>query len=146
LGNSASQTPSEPFFMSDERRKPWYVSERADLLAKLFLEDLKPEALARADELAGMDYMAVFLRDDGGFRIVPIEVKVTERPVRDRHVFYTRKTTVDALKRANVPVLFLIVDTKNSEVYYGWPRHVRCVLPVKSARDGKEELLTQLVS
>ncbi len=145
--------------MSDERRKPWYVSERADLLAKLFLEDLKPQALARADELGGLDYMAVFLRDDGGFRIVPVEVKATERPVRGRHVFYTRKTTVEALKHANVPVLFLIVDTKNSEIYYGWaadisttsapdkgPRHMRCVLPVKSARDSKEELLTQLVS
>lgn len=145
--------------MSDERSKPWYVNERAELLAKLFLEDLKPQAIARADVLAGIDYLAVFWGDDGGFRIAAVEVKAVQRPIREKYVFLTRKTTAEALKRANVPVLFLVVDSKNSRIYFGWAadismarapengsRNVRCVLPVKDASGSRDEILSKIVS
>jgi hypothetical protein len=144
----------------EKREKPWYVGERAELLARLFLQDLGASVWAPAqDEYRPFDAIATFLTYDEKPRITANQVKATEQPVGEEFRFQADPKAIRALQHSNVPVLFLIVDAKHNQVYYGWardlrydPAHgkgkrtVRCSLPVVAAPERKGELLNAILS
>jgi hypothetical protein len=100
------------------------------------------------------DAIASFVTEDQKSRIAAIEVKPTEQPVGKEFHFQANLKSIRALQQSNVPVLFLVVDVKRSQIFYGWARDLRydssspkekhthrCTLPVVSAQEGKEQLL-----
>ncbi len=142
-----------------KRAKPWYVPERAALLARLFLEDLGASVWATVqDEDKGpFDAIATFVNDDEASRIMAVELKATEEPVGAEFQFQDRLKSIRALQHANVPVLFPVIDVKHNQVYYGWVRDVRydssqvkgkqtmrCTLPVVAASEHREQLLNAI--
>jgi Holliday junction resolvase-like predicted endonuclease len=145
----------------EKRTKAWYVGERAELLARLFLQDLGAAVWATVqDEKNGpFDAIATFFTDDEKTRITAIEVKATEQPVGEEFHFQASLKSIRALQHSNVPVLFLVVDVKHNQVYYGWARDVRydlvkgkgsqtvrCTLPVVAAPERRNELLNAILS
>jgi len=95
-----------------KREQVWYVAQRAELLAQLFLQELGASVWTavggqRKDPL---NAIASFVTDDQKSRIVAIEVKATEQPVGREFRFQANLKSIRALQHSNVPVLFLVVD------------------------------------
>jgi uncharacterized ParB-like nuclease family protein len=145
----------------EKRAKAWYVGERAELLARLFLQDLGAAiwTTVQDEKKCPFDAIATFFTDDEKSRITAIEVKATEQPVGEAFHFQALLKSIRALQHSNVPVLFLVVDVKHNQVYYGWARDVRydlvngngrqtvrCTLPVVAAPERRKELLNAIFS
>jgi len=141
--------------MTKTEQKPWYVADRGELLAQVFLQDLKPVSVARGGKDGGVDYLATFKTPNQGLRVIAVEVKATERPVKDNYSL--KADLVSRLSTANVPVLILVVNVKSNEIYYTWARGAAALssqnagkrtwrVPVKRADEHKEELLQEILS
>jgi hypothetical protein len=149
--------------MSEKKRKTWYVGDRAELLAQIFLEDLNPISVSRdvawpmprgSEQINLFDYTVTFAAPNGTLRLIAVEVKATERPIKDNHAF--KADVIRKLASINVPVLILVVNVKNNAIYYAWARTAAEVLPedadtttihvpVKRADEHKEELLQEIL-
>jgi hypothetical protein len=144
-----------------ERREKDYVWQRAELLAQLFLQELGASVWGAvlADKKGPFDAIASFVTDDQKSRITAIEVKPTEQPVGKEFRFQEKRKAIRALQHSNVPVLFLIVDVKRNQLFYGWATDVRydaapskgkdtvrCTLPVIAAGEDKQHLLDTILS
>jgi hypothetical protein len=140
--------------MSDKDRKTWYVGDRGELLAQIFLEDLNPISVSHTEHNSLFDYTVTFAAPNGGLRLIAVEVKATERPIKDKYVFGA--DVVRRLSNINVPVLILVVDVKNNAIYYTWARTAAKLLPqnadtttvhvaVKRADEHKEKLLQEIL-
>jgi hypothetical protein len=145
----------------EKREEPWYVGRRAELLALQFLQELGASiwAVAEGAKDRSFDAIASFLTKDQQSRIAAIEVKSTQQPVGKEFRFQENLKYIRASQHSNVPVLFLVVDVKQNQVYYGWARDiryapspgnatqaVRCTLPVVPAADRREQLLDAIFS
>jgi hypothetical protein len=132
---------------------------RAELLAQLFLQDIGASVWTTHGDKGPFDSIAVFHTKDKKLRMVAVEVKATDQPLDNEYGFQARPEAIRALRHSNVPVLFLVVDVKRNNVYHGWAfdirtgdvstKHraaVRCILPVRSASEGKEDLLRTINS
>lgn len=140
-----------------ERTKE-FMGQRAELLAQLFLQDRASVWTANRD--TGLfDAIAVFHTGDKKLRLIAVEVKATEQPVGKEFRFSARPEAIQPLGHANVPVLFLVVDVKRNEIFYGWASEIRtsnaaaktrtavsCILPVASASERKQELLDTIAA
>src|SRR5215469_15291605 len=102
----------------EKREKPWYIGERAELLARLFLQDLGASVWTTVQDGKNgpFDAIATFFTRDEKTRITAIEVKSTEQPVGKEFRFQTHLKSIRALQRSNVPVLFLVIDVKHNQV------------------------------
>lgn len=95
------------------------VGRRGELLAELFLQDLRPAYLGRA-ELANApyDFFVGFPSERGGINTFAVEVKTTEN--LEQAVYAIPKRLLDYLALANIPVILLVADAKNNRLFYAW--------------------------
>jgi hypothetical protein len=142
-----------------KQAKAWYITQRAELLVQLFLQELGASVWTAVGNAGPFDVIASFVTDDQKSRITAIELKATEEPVGKEFRFEADLRLIRALQHSNVPVLFLVVDVKRSQVFLGWARDVRfdpspgkgkqtvrCRLPVVPAAEGKQRLLSTILS
>jgi hypothetical protein len=145
----------------EKRERADFVARRAQLLARLFLQELGASVWVTAgdDGEEPFDSIAAFLTKDQRFRIIAIETQGTELPVGKEVKFPARLKWIRALQHSNVPVLFFVADVKRNQLFCGWARDVRCesvaakgkqkvrcslaVVPVAQA---KEELLKTILA
>jgi hypothetical protein len=99
------------------REKP-LVYRRAEVMAELLLQELSPMFVARNVDIdvAGIDFVVGFKNSKGGINVVAVEVKGTDKPVRERFVVGER--TYRILSKSNIPALLLVVDVKTNRYYY----------------------------
>jgi hypothetical protein len=94
------------------------IGQRSELLAQLFLQDLKPEILSRPSEDVGFDFLVGFRNSAGGLNMFGIEVKGTERPPAGS--FPLDKRTFLRLAESNLPACLLVADVKQNRLFYSW--------------------------
>lgn len=104
--------------MSD-RDKTGVLGRRGELLAGLFLQELGPEFVARPTSDLGYDFFVGFNNPGGGVNIAAVEVKATDRPVKSRYLL--PKPLFRRLANSNVPVLLLVVNVKENQMFYALP-------------------------
>ncbi len=131
---------------------PSIVGRRGELIAELFLQELNPSYVAQSEPDFGYDFFVGFPNSDGGVNTYGVEVKATERPIRDS--FRIRTSTFERLAHSNVPALLLLVDVKQNQLFYAWitpegmkgrPSTNTIAVPVTQIDDAvKEELRRQL--
>lgn len=126
------------------------INQRAELLAEETLLDLQAKSIFRVGgiESAPFDLIAVFSSKKKGMNLIPVEVRATEKPIGEKYTFLMNKKHLEGLINANVPVLFVIVNTKLNEVYLGLASDIvtrssdttsalTCSLPVAKTDDAK---------
>lgn len=93
------------------------VGRRGELLAELFLQDLKPAFFLKSQASNfEFDFLIGFKNVNGGLNAFAIEVKATEKPIRGH--FLIGSKPFDRLRHSNIPVILLLVDTKENNIYY----------------------------
>ena len=140
--------------MSESKSRSAYVARRGELLAELFLQDLKPEFVARATRDVGYDFLVGFRNSRGGVNNIPVEVKVTERLAQHRYPL-----GIDQYKRfaySNTPVLLVVVEVKHNRFFYTWissndavaiPERNKVMIPLTEVDERtKDELRKQLAN
>ncbi len=140
--------------MSQSKTRPGYVARRGELLAELFLEDLKPEFVARTTGDVGYDFLVRFRNSRGGVNNIPVEVKATERLAQQR--FPLPREQYKRFAYSNIPVLFIVVDVKDNRFFYTWissddsvasPEHKTVMIRLTEIDERtKEELRKQLAT
>ena len=98
-------------------RQEGFVFRRGELLAELFLQDLRPMFVAKptgADY--GIDFFVGFKNAKGGVNLVMVEVKATEALADSRYRLKTDHFV--RLANGNVPGLILVVDVKLRRYFY----------------------------
>jgi len=140
--------------MSDEKRKPWYIGERAEALAGLFLLDLHPDYLGKPTSGHALyDFLLTFSRPDKSSVTVAVEIKGTDRPLRDPQRLMLSRSKLEAMNKSNTPFLIVVVDVKTNAVGFNWASslrdrdgtvrmvsHTRCDLRLR--RNTPEEIAT----
>ena len=104
-----------------EQKKPWFVGERAEALAGLFLLDMNPDYLGKP--VAGhapYDFLVTFTRTDKSLITVAVEVKGTERPLINPHRLLLPRGQVQAMENSNTPFLIVVVDVKRNDIGFNW--------------------------
>ena len=104
--------------MSETKSRPEYVGRRGELLTELFLQDLKPEFVARTTGDVGYDFLVGFRNLRGGVNNIAVEVRATEHLSQNR--FPLRTKQYQRFAYSNIPVLFIVVDVKDNRFYYTW--------------------------
>ena len=94
------------------------IARRGELLAELFLQDLKPDFIAQSTPEIGYDFLMGFSNPRGGINNIPVEVKTTDHPPRGH--FIIPKKQYDQFTHSNIPVLLLVADVKANTFYYAW--------------------------
>jgi len=94
------------------------VGRRSELLAELFLQDLKPEILSRPTEDVGFDFLVGFRNSAGGMNMFGVEVKGTDRPLADS--FPLERRTFLRLAESNLPAFLLVANVKQNRLFYSW--------------------------
>jgi hypothetical protein len=105
--------------MNDTNSRAQLIARRAELIAELFLQDLAPVFVARPEPDLAFDFFIGFTNPRDGINLTAVEVKSTERTVRDR--FPIEKRLYDRWANSNIPVLILVVDVKHNRLFYAWP-------------------------
>ena len=107
--------------MNDVKSNPWYVGERGELLAGVFLLDLNPEYLGRAiKQPAAYDYLATFKFSNDRLVTISVEVKATEKPLNDRHILLLPRRQVEAMRSSNIPFLIVVADVIRNIIGFNW--------------------------
>jgi hypothetical protein len=104
--------------MSD-KPKAGMLGRRGELLAELLLQELGAEFVARPTAELGYDFFVGFNNADGGINIAAVEVKATDKPVHSRYP--VQKRLYRRLANSNIPVLLLVVNVKENQVFYALP-------------------------
>jgi hypothetical protein len=110
-----------------------FLYRRGELMAELFLQDLKPFYVARNTSADfGIDFFIGFSNSRGGVNLIGVEVKATEHLQSMRYQISSR--TYDLLAKSNIPGILLVVDVKNNRYFYH--------LPSQSSSDAKRKTVT----
>jgi hypothetical protein len=92
-------------------------ARRAELLAELFLQDLRPSALEKTSEASDFDYL-VSIRSQQTTNLFAVEVRAwQDQPRKTYTMKYSRFRRLALL---STPCMLLIADTQNSDLYYSW--------------------------
>lgn len=124
-----------------------YVGRRAELLSRVFLEDMHPATLLETtDENCGFDYLLGLEAPDRSTRHFAVEVKATENLTRPEFAVLLPAKTIRYWRGSNLPLVFLVVDAKKNHFYFATgdaltnPKlkaqnggNVRVVLPLQKA-------------
>jgi hypothetical protein len=94
------------------------IQRRGQLLAELYLTDLKPQFFVTSN--TGYDFFLGFKTKSGAIVTVPVEVKATDQPIGDHYRLYATPEQLSALTKSNLPVLLFIVDAKRNEFFFTW--------------------------
>lgn len=105
--------------MSERSSRADVVERRGELLAELLLEELGAGFVARVPAELGYDFFVGFRNSDGGLNLAAVQVQSTDRPVRSIHP--VRQPLYRCLANSNVPVLLLVADVKENQLFYALP-------------------------
>jgi Domain of unknown function (DUF4365) len=105
--------------MTETRSRSELVGRRGELFVELFLQDLKPEFVARPTTDFGYDFFVGFRNPRGGINIIAVEVKSTEQSILDR--FPVQQNLYARWANSNIPVLFIVANVKENKLFYHWP-------------------------
>jgi len=94
-------------------------ARRAELMAELFLQDLRPSFLVQPTFDAGYDFLMGAPNTKGGTNHFVVQVKTTVAPILGPFRI-TLKSYV-SLAYSNIPAMLLVVDVKNNLLYFAWP-------------------------
>ena len=127
---------------------------RAELMTELFLEELQPRFVARVTNSDFVfDFLISFLNARGGINTFAVYVKSTEQPVNGK--FELQRDLYKTLANSNLPVLLLVVDVKQNQFYYAWPRDNPELAPVGDSvrvpvrlvdNDARQQLIARMAS
>jgi hypothetical protein len=96
-------------------------ARRAELLAEVFFQELKPKFVTRPPTPdVGYDLLVGFPNDKSGINTYAVEVKSTEEAVGPR--FPIERKAFNRIVHSNVPGMLLVVDVKHNRLYYAWLR------------------------
>lgn len=97
-------------------------------MAELFLQELEPEFVAQSTEDEfGFDFLVGFANKEGGVNTYAVQVKATEKPVRD--TYQVPRQLFNRLTHSNIPLLLPVVDVKQNSLFYAWPSSEADVKP-----------------
>jgi hypothetical protein len=100
---------------------------RAELLVKIFIEDLKPSQFLKAEsEKLDFDFLVAFKKPGGGLKFCAIDVKQTDSVVNGKYRFRTGRRSIDSFK-SNMPMIIIVADTKHNQLYYGLASEIKKV-------------------
>jgi hypothetical protein len=100
---------------------------RAELLVRMFIEDLKPSQFLKAESAhLPFDFVVAFKKPEGGLKFCSIDVKQTDHEVNRRFRFRTGRRSIEAF-RSNMPMIIIVADTKHNQLYYGLASEVERV-------------------
>ena len=136
--------------MTDQNKNLWYVARRGELLAEQFLLDLAPDQLSNLQGPAPpFDYLAFFSKSDGTPVVIAVEVKTTQREIKRSFPLAVSSAQLKRWVNSNLPVLLVVADVKNNEVFFNWVRDAiqpadkklmnRAVYPTVLRKDTSEE-------
>jgi Domain of unknown function (DUF4365) len=114
-----SQTCKVGIRMRETHSQAEYIGRRSELIAELFLEDLKPTFLSRPTKDVGLDFLIGFANSKGGINTFGVEVKSTQQPISSS--FAVDRDSYRRLANSNVPVCLIVVDAKQNRLFYAWP-------------------------
>ncbi len=106
----------------DDKKDPAFVYRRAELMVRLFLEELEPTSIVQVGDKdkSGLDFLITFVAADEGLRVVGVQLKATQLPVKSTFQFGVRREWLAALRHSNVPILLLVADVKQNKLYFAW--------------------------
>jgi hypothetical protein len=129
------------------------IERRIELLAELFLQDLKPSFLGKPNKDIGFDFLLGFPNSRGGVNTFAVEVRGAEN--FSEVSFPLSLKEYRRLANSNVQALLLVVDAKNNRLFYARPgagngssaaQKQKVALPVTEIReDTKAALRKQLI-
>ena len=99
-----------------------FVGRRGELMAELFLEDLKPTSIARPPIDFGYDFLIGFRNKEGGINYFAVQVKATDRSVPS--LFMIDRRAYDLLAHSSIQGFLLVADVKHNDLFFGWPPRV----------------------
>lgn len=138
-------------------QKP-HVTRRAELLSRVFLEDMHPTTLLETtDDDCGFDFLLGLETPEGGTRHFAVEIKATENLDRAEFAITLPAKTIRNWRGSNLPLVFLVVDAKQNRFYFATNaalmdpkmkaqngRSIRVILPLQEA-DNAESMAKALV-
>jgi hypothetical protein len=95
------------------------VGRRSELMAELFLQELRPKFLAKPASDFGFDFLVTFDNPKGGVNTFGVEVKGTERDIASS--FAIDKGLYRRLIGSNVPGFLIVANVKQNRLFYSWP-------------------------
>lgn len=95
------------------------IERRIELLAELFLQDLKPSFLGKPNRDIGFDFLLGFPNSKGGVNTFAVEVRGAENFSRTSYPLPLKEYR--RLANSNVEALLLVVDAKNNRLFYAKP-------------------------
>jgi hypothetical protein len=97
-----------------------FIGYRGELMAELFLQELKPVSLLRSPGgSVGFDFLVTFSAKDGGVNSFAVEVRSSDRAIPSR--FPVDARAFHRLVASNIPGFFLIADVKQNRMFFSWP-------------------------
>lgn len=130
--------------MSSKRTDLSVTERRATLIAELLFQDLGASFVARPDsDVLPFDFLVGFLNPNGGTNTFAVELKSTERPVNGQ--FTLKLKSARAFSNSNIPVIFLVVDSKQNQSWYAWGHEIESQLPPSSVLTTVTVSLRQIV-
>lgn len=118
--------------MSSQRTELRLTERRAMLMAELLFQDLGASFVARPDsDSLPFDFLIGFSNPNGGTNTFAVELKSTEKPVKGQ--FTLNLHSAQAFSNSNIPVIFLVVDSKQNQSWYAWGHEIGAQIPAKTA-------------
>ena len=102
-----------------EKSNSAILARRGELLAEMFLRDLKPSSLGRPNPDVGFDFLVGFNNSTGRVNTFGVEVKGTEE--FESSSYPLEKSAYRRFTASNVPVFLLVVDVKKNRLFFAWP-------------------------
>jgi hypothetical protein len=127
LAVARSQTERIGIRMTETNSYAGLIGRRSELMAELFLQDLKPKFLARPTEDFGFDFLVSFNNPKGGVNTFGVEVKGTDRDISSS--FAIDKGLYRRLVGSNVPGFLIVANVKQNRLFYSWPKADRPNVP-----------------
>ena len=94
------------------------VHRRGELMVQLFLQDLAPGYIGKPQSDFGYDFIIGIPNASGGINTTAVITKATERPVPNK--FQLAKDVHKIIAYSNIPVLLLVANVKQNQLYYAW--------------------------
>ena len=132
--------------MKETQSQIEFVEHRGELMAELFLEDLKPHFVARPTTDLGYDLLATFKNNKGGLNMLGVVVKAIEHDPGQR--FALKRHLHKFLSNSNIPGILLVIDVKHNRLFYwrpdpaaGIPKAASVSVPITEIDDHRKRNL-----
>jgi hypothetical protein len=131
--------------MNSQRTDLSVTERRSMLMAELLFQDLGASFVARPDsDSLPFDFLVGFSNPNGGTNTFAVELKGTEKPVKGQYVLKSRSAR--AFANSNIPVIFLVVDSKQNQSWYAWGHEIGAQIPAETTLTSFPVTLRQITA